>query len=41
MLEAVESGKIDEEGNFTIEVNPRSRAKAKFSEKDELIVIGA
>ena len=31
---------FDEEGNFSIEVNPRSRAKAKFSDRDELIVIG-
>ena len=31
--------KIAEDGSFTIEVNPRSRAATKFSDHDDLIVV--
>ena len=30
---------IAEDGSFTIEVNPRSRAATKFSDHDDLIVV--
>ncbi len=31
--------KFDEDGSFTIEVNPRSREKLNFNEEDDLIVV--